>query len=470
MAARNDADMAAEQFTIHGMVTFIEAVMRAGEGETRRRSTLRHDLEMDVAARKMDTICAKTVDEQVEEEDEKEGFVRCRVVKWLADRGFGFAVLEEGGGQVFVHSAVVVGDDVLRVGSPAMVKVIKDRSRVDEGFKATEAYGPAQWAERARLRRATAAAACARKAAEVNLKMARQAEELVDRPPGLKTFFAKEVDPPAAAGDARKLPAASSRLFGSPAVSGGTRHLQAASGGLFGALAATRGARPPSARSRGLFGSQAATGGARSPTTARAELRRRLEDRKDEVWELYRSLARSGPREEFERECKSRMAGADRWFTKDHTDKEREKILQEFADELKKKVGAEERRKEVRERKKMEQEDLESQGRWKWDSLWKTLRAPTTVLKKDEEEKPESEAPGCETAPAPTGVPDMEAERYDISDKPEDVPVGDSDDEVAQWDEANLNAVQAEYERVEGELVSLECTFTIAVPRLKGDL
>ena len=100
----------------------------------------------------------------------------------------------QGGGQVFIHSAVVVGDDVLRVGSLAMAKVIKDRSRADEGLKATEAYGPAQGAERARLRRATVAAACARKAAEVNLRMARQAEELVDRPPGLKAFFAKKVE------------------------------------------------------------------------------------------------------------------------------------------------------------------------------------------------------------------------------------------------------------------------------------
>ena len=188
-----------EHITIRGMlealltkVTFIEAVMRGGENETRRRSTRRHDMEMDVAARKLDGICADIVDEQVEEEDRKEGFARCRVAKWLVDRGFGFAELEEGGGQVFIHSAAVVGDDVLRVGSLARVKVIKDRSRADEGLKATEAYGPTQWAERARLRRVTAAATCARKAAEINLKMAKQAEEMVDRPPGLKTFFVKE--------------------------------------------------------------------------------------------------------------------------------------------------------------------------------------------------------------------------------------------------------------------------------------
>ena len=97
----------------------------------------------------------------------------------------------------------------------------------------------------------------------------------------------------------------------------------------------------------------------------RAEIKQRLQDRKEEAWELFR---RPKLREEFEREYTRRVMRGSSSSPFSNSGSE-EKSLREWAEELLKNAQAEERRREARESQKMGQEDASSEQRQSWDKL-----------------------------------------------------------------------------------------------------
>ena len=85
----------------------------------------------------------------------------------------------------------------------------------------------------------------------------------------------------------------------------------------------------------------------------RAEIKKRLQDRKEEAWQLFRTQAGLRPklREEFEREYTRKVTRGS------------------WAEELLNNALAEERKREARESQKMGQEDASSQQCQSWDKL-----------------------------------------------------------------------------------------------------
>ena len=97
----------------------------------------------------------------------------------------------------------------------------------------------------------------------------------------------------------------------------------------------------------------------------RAEIKQRLQDRKEEAWELFR---RPKLREEFEREYTRRVMRGSSSSQFSNSGSE-EKSLREWAEELLKNAQAEERRRKARESQKMGQGDASSEHRQSWDKL-----------------------------------------------------------------------------------------------------
>ena len=100
---------------------------------------------------------------------------------------------------------------------------------------------------------------------------------------------------------------------------------------------------------------------------ARAEEEERLQKMKEEAWRHFERMPgfRRKTREKFEEEftCKVRNA-------LDNSSKEREKAVQDWSSDMQKVIKPEERRREARERTRMEQEDSISQGRRAWEKIW----------------------------------------------------------------------------------------------------
>ena len=131
----------------------------------------------------------READEQHEKEQHKEeGFVEAITKRWLIDKGFGFAETPEGQ-MVFMHSSAIRGADLAKIGSRVQMRVVPDRSREDEGLKATEVWTEQAWRDREARRRAAKAAEQARRAAILAADLATRSEERVqsvlDSPPGL---------------------------------------------------------------------------------------------------------------------------------------------------------------------------------------------------------------------------------------------------------------------------------------------
>ena len=97
----------------------------------------------------------------------------------------------------------------------------------------------------------------------------------------------------------------------------------------------------------------------------RAEEVQRLQDKKEQVWELFRRQTSFKPkiREEFEEKHNLNHRVM-------HNNKADAKLLPGWTDELQSKVQAAERQLECREGKRMELEDSSSQRRRAWEKLW----------------------------------------------------------------------------------------------------
>ena len=103
----------------------------------------------------------------------------------------------------------------------------------------------------------------------------------------------------------------------------------------------------------------------------RAEAKQRVEDKRDEAWELFQRQPGWGPkgRKHFEREYEQKMT-TKRFspFDLGPPDAD-EKSLQGWVDKLLVKALAEDRKKEATECQKMRQEDVNSQWRQTWEKL-----------------------------------------------------------------------------------------------------
>ena len=136
---------------------------------------------------------ARTEEEEEEELDFEEG-VRGKVLmqgfvrKWFADKGFGF--VEVKGYSVFCHADRVVGQDWLRVGSKAWVKVVEDRAREEKSWKAAEAWEPARWEEEQARRKAEEAVKTAAKAAQIACRSVEKGQKLMEEAAGARVRIA----------------------------------------------------------------------------------------------------------------------------------------------------------------------------------------------------------------------------------------------------------------------------------------
>ena len=95
---------------------------------------------------------------------------------------------------------------------------------------------------------------------------------------------------------------------------------------------------------------------------ARAKEVQRLQDKREQAWDLCRRVpnSRSKKKEDFEKEFEHRVR---------YKGKADEKSLQEWIDELQSKVQTADRQREARERKRMEIEDFSSQQGRTWDKV-----------------------------------------------------------------------------------------------------
>ena len=99
---------------------------------------------------------------------------------------------------------------------------------------------------------------------------------------------------------------------------------------------------------------------------ARAEEEERLQKTKDEAWRLFERMPgfKRKTREMFEEEFTSNVRNA-----LDNSRKEREKAVQELSSDMQKVIRPEQRKREARERTRMEQEDSNSHSRRKWEEM-----------------------------------------------------------------------------------------------------
>ena len=95
---------------------------------------------------------------------------------------------------------------------------------------------------------------------------------------------------------------------------------------------------------------------------ARATEVQRLQEKKEQAWDLYRRMPnfRRKEKEDFERDLERKAM---------RNGKVDEKSLQEWTDEMQSKVQTADRQRDARERKQMEKEDFSSQQRRTWEKL-----------------------------------------------------------------------------------------------------
>ena len=135
--------MDAMMIKVDGMMSRMGDVLAGKDGTHGGRSA---DVGVEkVKVKKMEKEQEKEDEEKVEELSFKEGVqgkvvMRGMVRKWFVDKGFGF--VEVKGYSVFCHADRVVGQDWLRVGQEAWVKVMEDKARGEGSAKGAQAWRP----------------------------------------------------------------------------------------------------------------------------------------------------------------------------------------------------------------------------------------------------------------------------------------------------------------------------------------
>ena len=99
----------------------------------------------------------------------------------------------------------------------------------------------------------------------------------------------------------------------------------------------------------------------------RAEEEERLQKTEEETWKLFERMRgfKRKTKEMFEEELTRKVKNA-----LGNSRKEREKAVQEWSNDIQEVIQPEERKREARERRRMEQQDSNSQRRQAWEKIW----------------------------------------------------------------------------------------------------
>ena len=357
------------------------------------------DMKTEVAARKLQRLEREREEEDDEEREsslkealaDKTKVVKLVVDKWFVDKGFGFGKVPTGE-TIFIHASAVHGGEVLTIGTDAWVQVVNDEARAEGGYRARNAWGQSAWKKEKDREKANRVAQQVRRAAALTAELAAQSEEKVavvcDHPPGLHDEPAKHITAPNMGAGGSHPQAGMMHLsqFANPFPPTGkdvnlARGLRGERPRL-----TTRGQEVTSLIDETLNFFVKATGKdetsmrqqltsqkrdelrrSRDHWKARAEEEELFQKTTEEAWRLFERMPgfRRKTREMFEEEftCKVRNA-------LDNSRKEREKAVQDWSSDMQKVIKPEERRREARERTRMEQEDSNSQGRRAWEKTW----------------------------------------------------------------------------------------------------
>ena len=332
--------------------------------------------------------------------------VKVLVDKWFVDKGYGFGKAPTGE-IVFIHASAVQGAEVLTIGTDAWVQVVNDDARAQGGYRAKRAWGRNAWKAERDKENANKVAQQVRRAAALTAELAAQSEKktaaVCDQPPGLDELAGHIEAPNMGAGGSHpqatmmpdpwatyKCPSAEE---GQPANNAPpeTTNCVPANQGTFALAKRFHGARSRSAtrnvetrnmvdealdfyvKTTGRDGAQKRQEltnkrpGELKRSLERWETRakevQRLQDKKEQTWDLYSRVPSFGrkKKEDFERDFAHKVV---------YSGKVDEKRLQEWTDEMQSKVQKAERELETRERKWMESEDSSSQSRRAWEKLW----------------------------------------------------------------------------------------------------
>ena len=327
------------------------------------------------------------------------------VDKWFVDKGYGFGKAPTGE-IVFIHASAVQGAEVLTIGTDAWVQVVNDDARAQGGCRAKKAWGRNAWKSERDKEQANKVAQQVKRAAALTAELAAQSEKktaaVCDQPPGLDELAGHIEAPNMGAGGSHpqatmmpdpwatyKCPSAEEGQTANDAPPEIARHAPTNKG----TFALTKGFREARSRSatrnvetRSMVDEAVdfyvkATG--RDGTQKRQELVdmrpgelkrslerwqarakevQRLQDKKEQAWDLYRRVPSFGRRkkEDFEKDFGHKVV---------YDGKIDEKRLREWTDEMQSKVQKAERELEARERKWMASEDSNSQRRRTWEKL-----------------------------------------------------------------------------------------------------
>jgi len=100
------------------------------------------------------------------------------VDKWFIDKGFGF--LNVKGKTVFCHADRVVGQDWLGIREKVWVKIVEDKTRKEESWKAVEAWQGPRWEEELARKKAKEAMDVAAKAARIAAQSMQKSKEMME--------------------------------------------------------------------------------------------------------------------------------------------------------------------------------------------------------------------------------------------------------------------------------------------------
>ena len=339
--------------------------------------------------------------------------VRLVVDKWFVDRGFGFGKTSTGE-IVFIHASVVQGAEVLMVGTDAWAQVVSDHARAEGGYRARRAWGRNAWKAERDKENANKVAQKVRRAAALTAELAAQSEKktaaVCDQPPGLNELAGHIEAPNMGAGGSHpqatmmpdpwalyKRPSADEGHATTSAPPQTTSSVPANKG----TFALTKGFRETRSRSAtrneetrsmvdevldlyvkatdkdGVQKRQELVGmrpgelrRSLEHWRIRAEEKRRLLEKKEEAWELFRRqpgrkrTTKEVFAQEFKRRVTNKMEGP-------VGSKVQEKFLLEWTNELRKVAQEEERMLEARETRKMCEEDVHSRNHQKYVPLWR---------------------------------------------------------------------------------------------------
>ena len=223
----------------------------------------------------------------------------------------------------------MVGAEVLTIGTDAWVQVVNDDARAQGGYRARRAWGQDVWQAEKDKEKANKVAQQVRRAATLTAELAAQSEKktatVCDQPPGLDELAGHIEAPNMGAGGSHpqatmmpdpcatfKCPSANQAMVTSPFsasqsfsnFSGKSRKGQPRSD-----------TRTQQVKERDRWGKQ-------------EEEKQRLQDKKEEAWQLFQRQPSWGPkrREDFEREYKQKVS-AGPLYSPFGSDKREEKVL-----------------------------------------------------------------------------------------------------------------------------------------------